>query len=98
MCVTETQNTTRDFIRVCVGGKKTVDYPLQPMATQETLRNIYAAGHPEFPQSVIDSYNGYTSEINRATWHETREFLLDQRHRYYVHQMYWHRDNAVKVN
>ena len=32
----------------------------------------------------IDAYNRYTRDINEATYKPTREFLLDQRHRYFV--------------
>lgn len=35
-------------------------------------------------QGCIDSYNQYTKDINTATYKQTREFLLDQRHRFFV--------------
>lgn len=79
-------------IRVCMGGTKVHDYPLQPMATHETLRNIYC-GHIQLPQSDLDAYNRMTGEINRATYHTDREFLLDQRHRFFVQAMYAQRDH-----
>lgn len=74
-------------VRVCMGGAVVQDYPLQSHATAETLRNIYF-GHCELPASDIASYNRMTDEINRATYHTTREFLLDQRHRCFVAAMY----------
>ena len=76
-----------EFVRVCVGGTETMDYPKQRMATLENLRNIYAKGCPALSQSVIDTYNMHTKEINCATWHETREQLLNNRHKYYVYEM-----------
>lgn len=79
-------------IRVCMGGTRVTEYPLQPMATHETLRNIYC-GHIQLPQSDLDTYNRMTGEINRATYHTDREFLLDQRHRFFVNAMYAQRDH-----
>ena len=78
-------------VRVCMGGTRVVEHPLQPMATHETLRNIYC-GHIQLPQSDLDTYNRMTAEINRATYHTDREFLLDQRHRFFVNAMYAQRD------
>lgn len=78
-------------VRVCMGGTRVVEYPLQPMATHETLRNIYC-GYIQLPQSDLDTYNRMTGEINRATYHTDREFLLDQRHRFFVDAMYRQRD------
>lgn len=76
-----------EIIRVCIGGANTQDFPLQPMATPDTLRNIYIPGHPTMPQAVIDAYNQYTRDINAATWLETRNGLLDRRHQFYVFAM-----------
>jgi hypothetical protein len=41
----------------------------------------------------MDTYNRMTGEINRATYHTDREFLLDQRHRFFVEAMYAQRDH-----
>jgi len=79
-------------VRVCMGGTRTVDHPLQPLATHDTLRNIYC-GHIQLPQSDLDTYNRMTGEINRATYHTDREFLLNQRHRFFVEAMYAQRDH-----
>ena len=79
-------------VKVCMGGTRVVEYPLQPLATHETLRNIYC-GHIQLPQSDLDTYNRMTGEINRATYHTDREFLLDQRHRFFVNAMYAQRDH-----
>lgn len=86
-------------IRVCMGGTKVQEYPLQQLATHDTLRNIYC-GHIQLPQSDLDTYNRMTDEINRATYHTDREFLLDQRHRFFVDAMYAQREtitNAAKI-
>lgn len=79
------QSQQHQSARVRVGGCKIAVFPLQPMVTTETLYNIYTK--ERFSQSVIDAYNQYTSEINNATWHETKNILLDQRHRFYIEQM-----------
>lgn len=79
-------------IKVCMGGTRVQEYPLQPMATHDTLRNIYC-GHIQLPQADLDTYNRMTGEINRATYHTDREFLLDQRHRFFVQAMYAQRDH-----
>ncbi len=51
----------------------------------------------EWSNSAVDSYNRYTLEINRTAGREIaprsltaqgRDFMLDQRHRYYVSVMY----------
>lgn len=34
-------------------------------------------------KSEVDGYNSYTLEINRERWEPTRQFLLDQRNRYF---------------
>lgn len=80
------------IIKVCMGGTRVVEHPMLPLATHETLRNIYC-GHIQLPQSDLDSYNRLTGEINRATYHTDREFLLNQRHRAFVAAMYAQRDH-----
>lgn len=82
---------TPPVVRVCMGGTVVKEFPLQAHATHDTLRNIYD-GHRQLPQSDLDSYNRLTDEINKATYHTTREFLLDQRHRGFVAAMLAQRD------
>ena len=36
-----------------------------------------------FSKADMDGYNAYTLELNRERCKKTREFLLDQRHRYF---------------
>ena len=74
------------MITVGMGGKKTKQYPLQQPVTE--MSNIYMEGHPPMPATFISAYNRYTEDINRCTWHEQREFLLDQRHRFFVQTMF----------
>lgn len=37
-----------------------------------------------FCDSWVDSYNRYTKEFNRATDRASQEFMLDQRHSFYM--------------
>lgn len=83
-------------VKVCMGGTAVQEYPIQSHATHETLRNIYD-GHRQLPQSDLDNYNRMTDEINRATYHTDREFLLDQRHRGFVDAMYAQRDRRQSI-
>jgi len=91
MNVNPVSTTPPAVVRVCMGGTRVVEHALQPLATHETLRNIYC-GHIQLPQSDLDLYNRMTGEINRATYHTDREFLLNQRHRFFVDAMYAQRD------
>jgi hypothetical protein len=45
----------------------------------------------------LDNYNRLTAEINRATYHTDREFLLDQRHRGFVAAMLDQRDGRQRL-
>lgn len=89
-------NAAAGVIRVCMGGTTVKEFPIQPLATHETLRNIYC-GHIQLPQSDLDAYNRMTGEINRATYHTDREFLLNQRHRLFVDAMFAQRDSIAKA-
>lgn len=39
-------------------------------------------GH-QFSQAEADAYNRYTAEIEAERWPPTRDFLKDQRHRFF---------------
>ena len=81
-------------ITVCQGGTKTIDYPLQPLASYGNLFNIYDDYNP-LQDAVVDQYNRFTVRINRATFHTERKFLLDQRHKFYVQSMNDAKDSTL---
>ncbi len=54
----------------------------QNMAGSGQLRNPNN-GHV-LSDLEVDSYNGYTREFNRMTWRADKEFMLDQRHKFFV--------------
>ncbi len=54
----------------------------QPLAKPGELRNPNN-GHVLTDHEVA-AYNRYTEELNRTRYQDEREFLMDQRHRFFV--------------
>lgn len=54
----------------------------QPMAVSGSLKCIYSG--QTFCDNWVKSYNQYTSDFNKAQDRAGQEFMLDQRHKFYV--------------
>lgn len=54
----------------------------QPIAEYGSMRN--PNNGRTLTDIEVDGYNRYTIELNRTSYLQEREFLMDQRHRYFL--------------
>jgi len=62
-------------------GQAIIDTP-QKMVLYGQLACVHS--HQVFCDNWVDSYNQYTREFNKANSRATQEFLLNQRHAFYM--------------
>ena len=86
----ESLKITENYIKVF--DEKSQEYSLHEIQP-EVKTGFKSFGVHLWPDCWIESYNRYTYEINRTRLQSTRNFLLDNRHKFFV----W-ADNELIIN